>query len=290
MSCPACFSGGTTTSHPTGTTTTLHGLPTYVTQPDDGVTPKGIIVFIPDSFGWEFVNNRVLCDHYAKKGGFLVYCPDFMNGNAMSPDVLSLMDKITASASIYDTIVNKPVYIYRTLAAAIPWKTKTKPEVTHPGVVAFLQALRTSSPPFPTSDLKIGIAGFCWGGKHAFWLAADPTSTRVVRHGSKSGEPESLIDAVFTAHPSYLEVPKDVEAVSIPMSVTVGDADTLMKAPQALKMKEILDAKKGDFEVSILEGAKHGFAVRTHPEDEKEMECAEKAEVQALEWFARWLS
>lgn len=208
----------------------------------------------------------------------------------MSPEVLTLMDKITTSASIYETIVNKPVYIYRTLAAAIPWKSKTKPELTHPGIIAFLQALRTSAPQFPTSGLKIGIAGFCWGGKHAFWLAADPASSHVVRYGSKSGETEPLIDAVFTAHPSYIEVPKEVEAVSIPMSVAVGDADTVMKGPQALKMKEILDAKKGDFEMTILEGAKHGFAVRTHPEDEKEMECAEKAEVQALEWFARWLS
>jgi dienelactone hydrolase len=80
MSCPACFSGGTTASHPTGTTTTLHGLQTYVAQPEEGVTPKGVIVFITDAFGWEFANNRVLCDHYAKRGGFLVYCPDFMAG------------------------------------------------------------------------------------------------------------------------------------------------------------------------------------------------------------------
>lgn len=80
MSCPACFQGGVSTSHPTGRETTLHGLSTYVAEPEEGVTPKGIIVFITDAFGWNFVNNRVLSDHYAKRGGFLVYCPDFMNG------------------------------------------------------------------------------------------------------------------------------------------------------------------------------------------------------------------
>lgn len=82
MSCPDCFRGGVSTSHPTGIETTIHGLPTYVAQPEDGVTPKGIIVIVTDAFGWDFVNNRVLSDHYAKKGGFLVYCPDFMNGSS----------------------------------------------------------------------------------------------------------------------------------------------------------------------------------------------------------------
>jgi dienelactone hydrolase len=82
MACPNCFTGGVTQNHPTGIETTIHGLPTYVAKPDEGVAPKGLIVFITDAFGWKFPNNRVLCDHYAKIGGFLVYCPDFMNGTS----------------------------------------------------------------------------------------------------------------------------------------------------------------------------------------------------------------
>jgi len=82
MACPDCFRGGITTSHPTGTEITTHGLSTYVAEPEDGATPKGIIVIIPDAYGWKFPNNRVLADHYAKVGGFLVYLPDFMNGTS----------------------------------------------------------------------------------------------------------------------------------------------------------------------------------------------------------------
>lgn len=80
MSCPNCFRGGVSGAEPTGTEMTIHGVPTYVAQPAEGVIPKGLVVVIPDAFGWDFVNNRVLCDNYAKKGGFLVYLPDFMNG------------------------------------------------------------------------------------------------------------------------------------------------------------------------------------------------------------------
>lgn len=32
------------------------------------------------------------------------------------------------------------------------------------------------------------------------------------------------------------------------------------------------------------------FAVRTHPEDKYEMDCAQQAEDQAISWFTRWFS
>lgn len=75
--CPDCFSGTISESTPTGSTDTIHSLPTYIAQPEDGVKPKGLVVIIADALGWELVNNRVLADIYAKKGGFLVYLPDF---------------------------------------------------------------------------------------------------------------------------------------------------------------------------------------------------------------------
>lgn len=81
MSCPDCFSGHVRDDTPKGHVTTLHGLETYVAEPAvpaDQV--KGIVVIIPDAFGWEFVNNRTLADHYADMGKFRVYLPDFMKG------------------------------------------------------------------------------------------------------------------------------------------------------------------------------------------------------------------
>lgn len=81
MSCPDCFSGHVREDTPKGHIASLHGLETYVAEPDvpaDQV--KGIVVIIPDAFGWEFVNNRILADHYADMGKFRVYLPDFMKG------------------------------------------------------------------------------------------------------------------------------------------------------------------------------------------------------------------
>ena len=43
----------------------------------------GLIVMIPDVFGSRFASSRILADQYTKKGGYLVYFPDFMNGQSI---------------------------------------------------------------------------------------------------------------------------------------------------------------------------------------------------------------
>jgi hypothetical protein len=80
--CSACISGTLAEETPTGTETTIHGLSTYVATPEE--ESKGLIIYIPDAFGWKLPNNRVLADSYAKKGGFTVYIPDFMGGKNCS--------------------------------------------------------------------------------------------------------------------------------------------------------------------------------------------------------------
>lgn len=85
MSCANCFRGTVHEGQPRGRTVKLHGLDAYASEPADGRAACGIVVIIPDAFGWEFVNNRILADHYADKGGYRVYLPDFMNGEPPSP-------------------------------------------------------------------------------------------------------------------------------------------------------------------------------------------------------------
>lgn len=88
-----------------------------------------------------------------------------------------------------------------------------------------------------------------------------------------------------------LSVPGDIDAVILPLSIAVGDNNMVLKGPLALLTKEILEKKNaGDHEVNIIPGAKHNFAIRPNAEDRFQMECAEKAELQAIAWFERWLA
>ena len=79
---------------PTGHIETIHDLQAYVADPPSGGTGKGIIVIIPDAFGWEFNNLRILADNYAKNAECKVIMPDFMDGWSCSPDVLPYLQTI----------------------------------------------------------------------------------------------------------------------------------------------------------------------------------------------------
>lgn len=80
MSCPECFKGHVHPGTPKGREVVLHGRKSYIAEPEAGTPVKGIIIMVPDAFGWEFVNNRMLADSYAEKGDYRVYIPDFMDG------------------------------------------------------------------------------------------------------------------------------------------------------------------------------------------------------------------
>lgn len=282
--CSACVSGTLTDQTPTGTEATIHGLSTYVALPDG--ESKGLIIFIPDAFGWKLPNNRVLADNYAKKGGFTVYIPDFMDGIELDTKLLNYMNFITTPASWYSTIVEKPFYAVQVAYQFIPFLIWCREAVTKPRVFKFAKALRTSP---DTANLKIGAAGFCWGGPYAIKLAHDAPSTRVHRPGSEGGEVQPLIDAAFVAHPSMLKVPADINPVTVPLSIVIGDRDFAMSLADVEKTKAILEKKGDDHEVVIYPGAKHGFTIRSDPTDLVQKELADEAEVHAMKWFSKWL-
>lgn len=83
MSGQCCATGEIHQGTPAGREAKVHGLDCYVTEPPQGASPKGVIVVLPDGFGWQLNNTRILADNYAKKGQFLVYLPEFMNGEPL---------------------------------------------------------------------------------------------------------------------------------------------------------------------------------------------------------------
>lgn len=188
-----------------------------------------------------------------------------------------------APASWFDTIFKKPLKVIRLMSQFIPFLIFNRISVTKPVVFRFFGQLRTSP---ETSTLKIGAAGFCWGGKHVANLCHDYPSSRVT---TSNGQLKSLIDAGFTAHPSMLKVPDDIDNVRLPLSIAVGETDMAMGADLIQKSKVILEKKK-DGEVNIIPGAVHGFAVRGLLSDPKQKERADIAEKQAIDWFTKFLA
>lgn len=161
----------------------------------------------------------------------------------------------------------------------VPFLFRNRLAVCWPKVTKFLRELREEK----GATLPVGIAGFCWGGLHAVKLSHDTAETR-----TESGRP--LADAFFTAHPSNLTVPSDIEAVKRSLSIAIGDDDGVMGIKQVREAETILNNKNDvDTEVVVYPGAKHGFSIRASraKPDSKETRQAEDAEKQAIAWFQR---
>ena len=190
------------------------------------------------------------------------------------------MDKLREPGLISNLM--KPIRFLRAMIGFVPFMIYNRSSVCKPRVYGFFQALRTSA---STSNMKIGAAGFCWGGKYAVLLTHDTPSSRASVSGS---EPlKRLIDASFTAHPSWLNIPQDITPVSVPLAIGVGDSDSAFAYKDVLKTKNILEQKE-NCEVVIYPGAMHGFATRANPGDEKQKIMSGEVEEQAITWFRRW--
>ncbi|KAH8671306.1 Alpha/Beta hydrolase protein [Xylariales sp. PMI_506] len=274
----------------TGTEERIHGLEAYVARPEDGVDPKGIVVIIPDAYGWKLKNTRAMADNYAKRAQVLVYLPDFMNGSGVDSSLGVLLDNFNApSQSWYTTLVQKPYWMVQFVCGLIPFGIFARESVAKPRIVKFFQDLRATPPPFSTPRLKIGVAGFCWGGYYTVYLAKDETQIRILPLGSS--EAQALIDCAFTGHPSLLTIPRDIEQIKIPISVANGPDDEWMGREKMAILTKILQEKDDNaHEVIIYDGAKHGFVTRGSTKDPKQAELGARAEDQAVNWFKKHLN
>lgn len=305
--CRDCFTGRVLEDAVlTGTEQTIHGLPTYVTGPGPGPdASRGIVVILPDAFGYALNNTRALADAYARRVPCTVYVPDFMagiyllhshnsghqltcEGNALPAWTMTNMDFIPpATASLPSRLAQRTWALAQVMPPLLRFAYTCRQSIARKRIVDFLRAVRTSVSPPPA----VGVAGFCWGGSFAVALTHEGPANEFV---GPTGEGIPLIDCAFTAHPSLLTIPRDVERVSRPLSVANGDDDEFMGRRKMQVLRGVMEGKnsgagEGRYEVVVYPGAKHGFAVRRDWDDDVQRGAKEGSESQAVMFFRRFM-
>ncbi|KAK8188828.1 dienelactone hydrolase family protein [Phyllosticta capitalensis] len=275
-----CVAGEIHTGTPAGRVDKVHGVDCYIAEPPAGTTPKGVIIVLPDIFGWASPNTRILADSYAEKGPFIVYLPEMHAGKSFPIDLLTSIHALEATGLA--AAVSRAYHMARVTAYWLPFSYANSEDTVRARLYPFIGALRQQH-----AELSFGVAGFCWGGFWSFKLAHDRPEDRVEVNGVKL----PLVDASFAAHPSLMKIPDDIEAIVKPTSVAAAAIDARYPKEDVDRTREILERKMQldasvKHEVVWYPGCHHGWAVRGNPEDPKEGEAGIRAELQAMEWFA----
>lgn len=94
----------------------------------------------------------------------------------------------------------------------IPFMYYCRPAVAAPRIYSWLKAFKKNE----AKDLPVGTAGFCWGGHFVTALCSDEI---------KADDGSRLTVCGFTAHPSFLTFPDDIEKIKLPYSVAACEHD-----------------------------------------------------------------
>lgn len=243
--------------------------------------PRAIIVIYSDVFGLSLPNNKLIADAYAHSGEYLVYLPDFFEGD---PVQLALADVLIPVDAAKQSSLSKYTGLLSKMPSFVMWMARHKKGPTEKVCIEFLQKLRRNTP-----ALKIGMVGFCWGGKYAIRAGLQSHAIEI------GNERIPLVDAVVALHPSHLVIPDDVQELKVPTSYGWGLEDSVVNYELKGKVEEICanqlrrGAQLPDMEHKTYKPGRHGFGVRGNPDDPLERACLEGAEAQVLSWFRRWL-
>lgn len=222
-------------------------IPGYRALPASKKKPP-IILVVEEIFG---VHEHIqdICRRLAKEGYF-----------AIAPELFARQGdpkKLTDPKEIVDTIVSKTpdAQVMADLDAAIAFGANADADAT-----------------------KVGITGFCWGGRIAWLYAAQQPKVKagVAWYGRLDGQRNDL-------QPKYpIDVAKELKA---PVLGLYGGKDDGIPPDQVLRMQAALKTAGGTSEIHVYPNAPHAFYADYRPSYREQ--DAQDGWKRALAWFRK---
>ncbi|KAF4610804.1 hypothetical protein D9613_006672 [Agrocybe pediades] len=249
--CNDCIRGVTHEGTPKGAWEVIGGVNTYVATPRGGrAYPRNVaILFLPDAYGPQLINSRLLADDFASNG-FQVFIPDYLDNDPLPPHVMVPgMPKV-------------PFDIDK-------WLAKHGERQTRPLIDALMRALREER-----GIERFAAVGYCFGGKYVFDLACENIiQAAVVAHPSLLNVPGDF--------------EKYVQKSRIPLLMHTCPIDSQFPPSAANAADSILG--NGKFAPGYVrlnyDGCRHGFTIRGDLSDP----VVKKAKEDAFKATVAWL-
>ncbi|THV04733.1 alpha/beta-hydrolase [Dendrothele bispora CBS 962.96] len=247
--CQDCVKGVRHEGTPSGEFKKINGVDCYVATPEGDYAKDKALLYLPDAFGMQLVNNQLLTDDFAING-YKTVMIDYFSGDPVPTDAL---DNPNSGFNI------------------VEWIGKHSQEVTRPLVDKVISALKEEG------VTQFAATGYCFGGRYCFDLAFDHViKATVVAHPSLLKIPDDLEKYASTA-----------KAPLLINSCTV-DQQFPLEA-QAAADKVLGDGKFAPgYKREYFDGCTHGFAVRgdmSNPQVKAGKEGSFKATV---EWLQKY--
>jgi carboxymethylenebutenolidase len=224
-------------------------VPAYRAMPSSG-GPFPVVLVVQEIFG---VHEHIkdICRRFAKLG-YLAVSPELY---ARQGDVSQIKD----FREIISTVVSKvpDAQVMSDLDAAVAWAKGTG----------------------KASAEKLGITGYCWGGRIVWLYAAHNPDVKagVAWYGRLAGPPDAL-------HPKN---PVDLAGeLKAPVLGLYGAADNGIPVATVEQMREALKAAGKTGEIVVYPDTPHAFFADYRPSYRKEQ--AEDGWKRLLEWFRRY--
>lgn len=223
-------------------------MPAYRAMPDKGGAFPVVLV-VQEIFG---VHEHIkdVCRRFAKLG-YLAIAPELY---ARQGDVSKLTDFKEIISKVVSKVPDKQVM--GDLDAAVAWAKKSGKGDT----------------------AKLGITGFCWGGRIVWLYAAHNKDLKagVAWYGRLVNQPDQL-------HPKNpIDIVADLKA---PVLGLYGAADTGIPVDSVEKMKKALKDANKEAEIVLYPDTPHGFHADYRPSYRKEQ--AEDGWKRLLDWFKK---
>ncbi|KAI8927902.1 hypothetical protein BC831DRAFT_548808 [Entophlyctis helioformis] len=276
---PIHFGGHIWTGVPAGTVVQLGGLPTYYAAPPPPLSAvagapassKAVLV-VHDGYSFELANSRLLCDAMASETGSHVFMPDLFQGDRLAST--PAIDALWAATPTVSASLVQGLKIVASLPATLKFLGRHGPAVTMPLLTAVLRDIKRDY----AAD-RVGVVGYCWGGRYAFKAAQLAVADTAIR-------------CFVAAHPSGMDVPADTAGIAVPGLVIAAVDDPVVSVKSLRKLGTGTgtgagsgSATGGVVEVVEYKGVTHGFAVRGREEDAVVQHARDDALLRTIGWL-----